>query len=406
MTLIAVAATINVLVAGSAGIRASVAVPRHTGSVPHAKTISEATKYFAFDLWGIEKTTVEELEDLDEGHSYILLASSQVETVEDEADFASLSGCSGGTDCGGCGCSTSCARCWVISAEAVFLDRSEADAVPLIADQLSGAEVLDAEDLDLGIAAGTRIRIIRPQPLISWLACHCWCWEMGYLGIDSWDVSETPMVPSSPVAIGPGFVLPASGPGVLYEVSYASDLHSWEINLRRDLVPCVAVLAGFRWVELTEDFRMDEVGLTSQNIYSVNTNNHLYGLQIGSDIWLWSWTSRLHLDALIRAGIYYNRADQSTVAPVLSPLVGLFVDRISARDDQTAFLGEIGLVGVWDLSQCLGLRAGYQLMWIDGVALAPEQIPVTDLTAPGSVVLDASGSVFYHGATVGLELRW
>ena len=77
---------------------------------------------------------------------------------------------------------------------------------------------------------------------------------------------------------------------------------------------------------------------------------------------------------------------------------------MNQRDNNTAFLGEIGLVGVYQLTDTIALRAGYQLMWLDGVALASEQVQASNFaTGTGA---DVHGDVFFHGALLGVEAQW
>ena len=56
------------------------------------------------------------------------------------------------------------------------------------------------------------------------------------------------------------------------------------------------------------------------------------------------------------------------------------------------------------LTDHLALRGGYRLLWLDGVALASDQLAVSDF-ANGSGFND-SGNVFYHGAFAGFELAY
>ena len=58
------------------------------------------------------------------------------------------------------------------------------------------------------------------------------------------------------------------------------------------------------------------------------------------------------------------------------------------------------------LTNALAVTGGYQLMWLDGLALAPEQIPITSLVAPGSAGVNTQGELLFHGATVGLMLTY
>lgn len=85
----------------------------------------------------------------------------------------------------------------------------------------------------------------------------------------------------------------------------------------------------------------------------------------------------------------------------LPPGTPLFTP-VNQRDNNTALLGEIGLFGVYQLTDAIAIRAGYQLMWLDGVALASEQVQTTNF-ATGT---DVQGDVFFHGALIGVEARW
>ncbi|MCL4204797.1 MAG: hypothetical protein KJ000_20150 [Pirellulaceae bacterium] len=58
-------------------------------------------------------------------------------------------------------------------------------------------------------------------------------------------------------------------------------------------------------------------------------------------------------------------------------------------------MGEIGITGRYRISQRWSATVGYQLLWINQVALATEQ--------PLGSGIDASGDTFYHGAAVGLQ---
>ena len=71
-------------------------------------------------------------------------------------------------------------------------------------------------------------------------------------------------------------------------------------------------------------------------------------------------------------------------------------DIYSASTNHTAFIGELGLQARYQVTQGLALRAGYELLWLDGVAIAPAQY--TNIQG-----IDSNATVFYHGATVGME---
>ena len=76
---------------------------------------------------------------------------------------------------------------------------------------------------------------------------------------------------------------------------------------------------------------------------------------------------------------------------------------LSDKRSGAAFLGEVGVTGTYQLTSCLALRAGYNLLWAAEVALAPHQTNNTHLRAR-EVSVDAGGDLFAHGAIIGLEL--
>ena len=81
------------------------------------------------------------------------------------------------------------------------------------------------------------------------------------------------------------------------------------------------------------------------------------------------------------------------------------------RDPTTAYAGSVGLLSMLNLSAIYrltdhwGLRAGYNLIWLDGLALAPNQWDFTN-TADSGTSLVGGGCLFLNGANLGLERRW
>jgi hypothetical protein len=65
----------------------------------------------------------------------------------------------------------------------------------------------------------------------------------------------------------------------------------------------------------------------------------------------------------------------------------------------------MNLSAIYRFTDVWGLRIGYNLAWLSGVALAPNQWDFTDTTGSGTGVRGAGG-VFLHGANLGLEAQW
>jgi hypothetical protein len=191
------------------------------------------------------------------------------------------------------------------------------------------------------------------------------------------------------------------------QVDYSSQLQSVEVNLVKKY--CRAnLLAGLRYVSLDEEFNIHPNDpMTGMSDYNIATRNNLYGAQIGMEIdrcW-----GRFGLDTVVKAGLYANDAKQRQF--VTDFPAGLFIRNFftqapnSTSKANTAFVGEIGITGTYDLTCNLAFRAGYNMLWIEGVALAPNQLDFTNTPTSGTAVL-TGGGLSLHGVTFGLEGRF
>jgi hypothetical protein len=138
------------------------------------------------------------------------------------------------------------------------------------------------------------------------------------------------------------------------------------------------------------------------NFWNTTTANNLYGFQIGADAKLWE-RGRFSIGGLVKAGIFDNNAEQTTEISVR-----LKEEKSgSALTNAAAFVGETGLQCTYQVTPCLLLRAGYEVIWLRSVATAPGQIQETSTDMP-AITMQATGvncnsGVFYHGATAGFE---
>jgi hypothetical protein len=72
---------------------------------------------------------------------------------------------------------------------------------------------------------------------------------------------------------------------------------------------------------------------------------------------------------------------------------------------RTAFIGELGFSATYQVTSTLYAKAGYNLLWVEGIARAPDQLDFTDTPESGTALVIGKGA-FLHGANVGLEARW
>lgn len=68
-------------------------------------------------------------------------------------------------------------------------------------------------------------------------------------------------------------------------------------------------------------------------------------------------------------------------------------------------IADANLSGIWRIDETWGFRFGYNLVWLTGVALAPDQYNFSASTSPATAI-DSTGSMLLSGANGGLEARW
>jgi hypothetical protein len=216
--------------------------------------------------------------------------------------------------------------------------------------------------------------------------------EFSYLGLDTFEHSVTRSI-NDPIVFAFFGGVPAN-PRQSYTAEYRSEINSGELNIRGRIAPQVSWLAGFRFIELRERFNIT----SSQGGFFSNTDNDLYGFQLGGDVQLFRVRRSLVFSTL-KAGIYYDNADVAASADSPGGLVGFIDD-----EDVAAFVGDVALGMLIPMGPSADLRLGYQGLFLDGVGLAPDQSDNFSLfTSSGS--LDQS-SLFYHGGFIGVDLFW
>jgi hypothetical protein len=295
-----------------------------------------------------------------------------------------------------------CASVW---AEGLILGRNNRSSDrPLVLDLNTTEDLLGTDDLDFNWTGGFRVGYIHR-------AGDCWGLELGYLGLFDHSAAAGVAVEDS-LTLPDDFGLQVNNFFAADEVDieYQSDLHSAEANLvhcccyydRCGRGTSLEWLGGFRYVNLNEEIGItadDSAESTSQ--YSVETRNRLYGAQIGARLrrchrrWNWETTGK--------AGLYGNDMEQ-----IQSPIIDFpdfeYRSGQGSDDGGVAFVGDLNFTGIYQLNPVWGFRLGYNLFWIEGVALAPDQLDFTNTTGSGTD-LEGDGGVFLHGVSVGLEAR-
>lgn len=312
-----------------------------------------------------------------------------------------------------------------VVADAVFLQRNNATLQrPLVVTALDPrVPLVTANGLVSQVGTGARL-------LYGDYGPNGLGWELGYLGVYGMNADR-------PVESGAGILQAAGQPGFAEtsglvdgsraDVSYRSQIDSIEANVvvhsfdggpdRRSPRPWqrspgydgghVDWLLGVRWAGLGESARLavTPAGYPQANTYDVLTSSNLFAAQVGTrGRWAWQdWA----FEGWMKVGLAGTALSQSqSMFDQLAPDDPLRGPR-SSDDHGMGMVADMNLSAVYRVTDAVGLRIGYNLLWLTGVALAPDSWDLTTATgAAAGTGIRGSGSVFLNGANAGLEVRW
>ena len=322
--------------------------------------------------------------------------------------------CHRGTECGPCGdahqdafgdcfCGSGGGVChggcrpgslWAIQVDALVLWRNNFENQPLLTGT-NGMVALDAGDVQTAAAAGPRIGVLRS------LGCGR-AIEGNYFNVGGIQGSTSTDGVGAPYSISGLTPLPFVD---IEEAEYSTrgQIKSAELNYRWCQGRRIIWMAGFRWVEWNETAILDmqeASGADRGNNLQANVGNDLYGGQFGCRLKFWD-LGKWQVGAVGKAGAFGNTAYQRTTAIVDGDQFG----PIGANDDTVAFFGEVGINSTLWLNRWLAWRAGYNFFWLQGVATAAQQFPLTNAEFNTTTIV-VNDAVFLQGFSTGLEARW
>ena len=236
--------------------------------------------------------------------------------------------------------------------------------------------------------------------------------ELSFTGVAEWNrfgaVSkagggiETYLTPVSPFTSDD---LTAFSDSIFQSQSLTAEY--WSVEANRTLVGYDAAkfLFGARYVDYQETYtylaeRDIEGGLTPTTFGSLNSEvkNRLLGVQCGLDL-LYPICNRGYTEFRSRAGVFANFADLDfEFANDID--TALIVD-----DDDINVAGVIEIAGGFrfQVTECIGIRAGGELWWMGGMATATDQF---DNRIGGISRVRAKDNFFVAGGTFGTEFRY
>jgi len=189
----------------------------------------------------------------------------------------------------------------------------------------------------------------------------------------------------------------------------------WSRHAERGWLP--AVLIGTRVASVNETFtfassRPDVSTSVYNGTYNIQTQNILWGLNLGSELisrnehYYWGLRGRVTpavsfaANQQQAAGVNNTPTPPTPVVPVAR---GAFSWQQAADQVGPGFLGDLTILGGWQVTPNFAVQVGYDFLWVAGIATATRQFNL-DNVRPNSI--DGGGQVFYNGLSMGLEGSW
>jgi hypothetical protein len=324
----------------------------------------------------------------------------------------------------------------------------------LVGDSLSVREPMTGKSLDFEIAPGYEGSIERYLGRDA--SNHDWFLEVGCWGFNNWvstadalsNGQVTTNSPLGPVTHGSlvspfqGQIFGPQGPifglegADVINARYNSSFNSAEINLwvrprsspdrlvlhpdgswHRECQPGLytSFLFGFRYFNVDEQLHLHGSGTYAFDAlpvpnteaitgdYYLNTRNNMYGFQLGAELMerdcRWEYGFRFKVAPMMNVVEGSSQLSTSSLGNVVLP-PWVTTTQIAADID-------LGAVATYKIHPNVAIKAGYDIAWLTGVGLAPEQIRsgsnIASLLSTGSSQTpNTHGTIFYQGLTLGL----
>jgi hypothetical protein len=271
--------------------------------------------------------------------------------------------------------------------------------------------ILNTDDIAFGLASGMRLTLghyITDRTAI----------EGEFYGENNWDVNTgTPAFPSAN-GIGPLSPYWGNGGGPFSTsafsnsnqmlVSEQSSFDSGELNIRQWITPSMSVLFGFRYINVGDQFQLTATNNASNvdagqvGAYRTWTDNNMIGLQFGTEYTHDLFVQWLYFSIEGKGGAFLNFDDQKN----LLFNSGTTYDQRSARGTQYSSMLDLSFALTALVGNHLTVRGGYAFLFLDGLALAVDQLDTNPTMANSRNFIADKGSMTLQGPFVGAELSW
>ncbi|HEY1064527.1 MAG TPA: hypothetical protein VGE52_00395 [Pirellulales bacterium] len=301
-----------------------------------------------------------------------------------------------GPHCEGCVICDPCHEpLWRASAGVIFLQRDNPTALVTGIDAGNAGNVQTTQNIDFDPQAGADF-------LLSRRIGKRFGVEARYFGFNHWSETNLFTADAAGNAVSPFL---AGGADDQISTNEKSLLHSAEFNVRGSFLDTplwtASALSGFRYIYLQDEITL--TGITAgDDTQSTRTraSNNLFGWQLGADL------NRAigeagQIGVYGKGGLFLGRLNQHTTQTV----GGVGVNDVAFTGDALSSVIEVGANGRINVTRWLAVRGGYQVVAINGVALAAEQLPFL-AGGPPANGLDNNGNMVLWGPTAGLDIIW
>lgn len=184
---------------------------------------------------------------------------------------------------------------------------------------------------------------------------------------------------------------------------WGAELNYWRhAGSRGEKLFGLSGIFGFRFFHWDEGFSLAMTNSHDTSHYIIHTENRVLGLQVGFDFRM-NLRRNVHFDLLAKAGAMANSAEQDQ-------FLGDFNDLLAVRSSQKqkwqagVFTDVAAQLALQPL-HWFSLRVGYEMLFLNGLALAPEQVSFSVGPTAGKRV-NTQGHAIGHGLFAGLVLEF
>lgn len=244
------------------------------------------------------------------------------------------------------------------------------------------------------------------QTALSYIQDDKSLYELGLLYVWPWDATKTRnsetnslSFPFQNLAFAQDFFQVPEMQAYYRSQCYTAELNYWRtFSDSRSSFLALSGVGGFRFASLQEKFSLTAFGGEYFGQYTIKTANDLIGAQLGF-LFQINPMKGLHWDLLGKAGIGLNRIGADTFLGDQSNQVQL--RNLSDQSWQTNIFAEgRGSFG-YRVLPSLDIHAGYQALYLCGLALAPSQIDTS--SSRSGLHIKKNGYVVLYGFFTGLS---